>query len=86
MRKNGLFNHQKLWSTFHQTILLRGSTFHLSEVVGSEVISITNGLESKKTSGVDGIPVKFIKAEPNSIGRLVTRFVNSSVTSGIFPD
>ena len=34
----------------------------------------------------DGISVRFLKAEPNSIGRLVTRLVNSSLTSGIFPD
>ena len=62
------------------------STFHLSEVAESEVISIINGLECKKASGFDGIPVRFLKAEPNSIGRLVTRLVNSSIASGIFPD
>ena len=36
------------------------STFHLSGVSESDVISIINGLESKKTSGVDGILVRFI--------------------------
>ena len=62
------------------------SSFHLSEVLESEVISIINNLGCKKASGVDGISVRFLKAEPNSIGRLVTRLVNSSLTSGIFPD
>ena len=62
------------------------SALHLSEVAESEVVSIINGLESKKASGFDGIPLRFIKAEPNSFGRLVTRLVNSSITPGIFPD
>jgi len=39
-----------------------------------------------KASGFDDIPVRFTKAEPNSIGRLVTRLVNSSIASGIFQD
>ena len=30
--------------------------------------------------------LNFIKAEPSSIGMLVTRIVNLSITSGIFPD
>jgi len=33
-----------------------------------------------------GIPVRFIKAEPASIGQLITRFINCSITTGIFPD
>ena len=64
---------------------LASSVFHLSEVSESIVISIINGLESKKASGVDGIPVQFIKAEPSSIGSLVTRLVSFSIKSGIFP-
>ena len=52
--------------------LLASSVFHLSEVSESIVISIINGLESKKATGFDGIPVRFIKAEPSSIGSLVT--------------
>ena len=59
---------------------------YLSEVSDSEVISIKNGLENKKASVVDGIPVRFIKAEPTSIGQLITRLINRSITSGIFPD
>ena len=39
-----------------------------------------------KAAGVDGIPVRFIKAHPASIGRLIARLVNHSITSGIFPD
>ena len=62
------------------------STFNLSKISESDVISIIKGLDSKKALGVDGIPVKFIKAEPNSIGILITKLINSSITSGIFPD
>ena len=60
--------------------------FCLSEVSETTVTSIISSLDTKKASGVDGIPIKFIKAEPSSIGMLVTRLVNLSITSGIFPD
>ena len=43
--------------------LLASSVFHLSEVSESTIISIINGLESKKATGVDDIPVRFIKAD-----------------------
>ena len=59
---------------------LASSVFHLSEVSESTIIY---GLESKKATGVDDILVRFIKAEPSSIGSLVTRLVNSSIKSGI---
>ena len=62
------------------------SVFHLSKVSEPKVISIINGLESKKATGFDGIPVRFIKAEPSSIGSLFTRLVNFSMKSVIFSD
>ena len=43
-------------------------------------------MDTNKAAGVDGIPVRFIKAHPASIGRLIARLVNHSITSGIFPD
>ena len=46
---------------------MASSTFHLSDVSESDIISIISDVESKSASGVDGIPVRFIKAEPNSI-------------------
>jgi len=58
---------------------------YLIKVSESDVISIIKDLDNKKASGVDGIPVRFIKAEPDSIGILITRLVNC-ITSGIFPE
>ena len=66
--------------------LMALSVFHLYEVSEYRVIFIINGLESKKDTGFDGIPVRFIKTEPSSIGNLVTQLVNFSIKSGIFPD
>jgi len=34
----------------------------------------------------DGITIRFIKAEPFSLGSLITRLVNISIKSGSFPD
>ena len=66
--------------------LMALSVFHLYEVSGSRVIFIINGIESKKDTGFDGIPVRFTKTEPSSIGNIVTQLVNFSIKSGIFPD
>ena len=62
------------------------STFQLNTVSEVLVISIISSLDTKKASGVDDIPVRFIKTHPLSFGRLVTRVINHSIISGTFPE
>jgi len=43
-------------------------------------------MDTKKASGIDNIPVRFIKIHPLSFRRLVTRIINQSITTGTFPE
>ena len=67
-------------------ITVDAPAFHLSTVSDDTVISVISSLDTNKAAGVDGIPTRFIKANPTSIGRLIARLVNHSIASGVFPD
>ena len=58
------------------------SSFQFTAVSEALVISIISSLDTKKASGVD-IPTRFVKIHPDSFGRLLIRFINHSLTSGI---
>ena len=58
----------------------------LSVVSVESVISILDSLDSKKATGCDGLPARFIKAYPAEMGTLVTTLINQSILSGKFPD
>ena len=60
--------------------------FNFSTVSDDTVTSVISSLDTNKAAGVDGIPARFIKAHPASIGGLIVRLVNHSIASGIFPD
>ena len=62
------------------------SAFQFTTASEALVISIISSLDTKKASGADNIPTSFIKIHPVSIGRLVIRLINHSITSGIFPE
>ena len=49
-------------------------------------ISVISSLDTNKAADVNGIPARFIKAHPASIGGLIVCLVNHSITTGIFPD
>ena len=59
------------------------SSFQFTAVSEALVISIISSLDTKKASVVD-IPTRFVKIHPDSFGRLLIRFINHSLTSGIF--
>ena len=46
--------------------------FHLNTVSDDTVISIISSLDTNKAASVDGIPARFIKAHPTSIGGLIS--------------
>ena len=60
-------------------------SFQFTAVSEALVISIISSLDTKKASSVDDIPTRFVKIHPDSFGRLLTRLINHSLTSGIFP-
>ena len=59
------------------------SSFQFTAVSEALVISIISSLDTKKASGVDDIPTRFVKIHPDSFGRLLTRLVNHSLTWNI---
>ena len=62
------------------------SPFQFTAVSEALVISINSSLDTKKASGVNDIPTRFVKIHPDSFERLLTRLINHSLTSGIFPE
>jgi len=62
------------------------SPLKLSEVTVQDVVEYISYLDSHKAVGVDGIPAKFIKASPLNIAVLMTKLINKSILSAIFPD
>ena len=62
------------------------SAFQFTTVSEALVILIISSLDTKMASGADNIPTRFIKIHPVSIRRLVTRLIDHSITSGIFPE
>ena len=51
-------------------ITVNAPMFHLNTVSDDTVISVISSLNTSKAAGVDGIPARFIKAHPASIGGL----------------
>ena len=59
----------------------------LTTVTEEVVISAICGLDSKKATGCDKLPIRFliIKTCPEAMGRLFTVLVNKSISTGRFP-
>jgi len=57
-----------------------------TEVTFQDVVEYISHLDSHKAVGVDGIPVKFIKASPLSMAVLMTKLINKSILFATFPD
>ena len=60
--------------------------FSLSTVSVNDVVSILNSLDSKKATGCDELPLRFLKACPAEMGKLVATIINQSILTCKFPD
>ena len=58
----------------------------LSLITKDEVEKTINALDSKKASGVYGIPIKMVKGSSPFISNILADIYNSSVLSGVFPN
>ena len=61
------------------------ANFQMSTVDVDEVASILISLDSTKATGCDDLSVRFIKACPYAMARLLTRVINKSISSCTFP-
>ena len=64
----------------------RDTTFQISAVGVDDTVSVLSNLDSAKATGCDGLPVKFLKACPLAMGRLLTKVINQSISSHSFPN
>ena len=51
-----------------------------------EVASILTSFDSNRATGCDGLSVRFIKACPLAMARLLTRIINQSISLCTFPN
>ena len=69
--------------------IMRGgtkSTTNFDEVTEWDVKRILSKLSSKKASGYDEIPVKFLKMTSNSLVKPLTKIINTCLRQNVFPD
>ena len=60
--------------------------FDFEEVSEQEIIKIMKNLSTKKASGYDEIPIKFIKKASRQLSKPITMIVNQCLLQNIFPD
>jgi len=61
------------------------NSFFIQPTSCSEVIEIVDQLKSKTSYGVDGIPISIIKATIQNIAEPLSRLINCSISTGVFP-
>ena len=61
-------------------------TMFLSPTDSEEILVILNNLKPKNSSGHDNLNSKFLKAIKHEIKEPLSKLINQSLTSGIFPD
>ena len=55
-------------------------------ITEEQVLKEINAMPTKKAVGIDGISCKLLKAAAPEIVQSVTKSINKSFTSGVFPD
>jgi hypothetical protein len=60
--------------------------FHLYQVSDNKVLQILKNLKSKTSSGFDGISTELLKKVADIIHIPLTRIINSSISTGVFPE
>ena len=63
-------------------------SLNLTAVSEDVVISMICKLDTKKATGCDYLPIRFIKTCPEAMGRLLTvrMLINKSISTGRFPE
>ena len=61
-------------------------SFYMYPTDPNEIISIAASMKNKASFGCDNIPLKIVKSSINSVADVLSNIINSSFTTGIFPD
>ena len=60
--------------------------YDLIAITEDVIISMICKVDSKKATGCDKLPIRFIETYPEAMGRLLTVLVNKSISTGKFPE
>ena len=58
----------------------------LSPTTPEEILTLINGLDSKKSCGNDDIPVRTLKLSKYLLAPLLSNVINESICDGVFPN
>ena len=62
------------------------NSFFLSPTTPEEILTLINGLDSKKSCGQDDIPVRTLKLSKYLLAPLLSNVINESICDGVFPN
>ena len=72
--------------SFIESKINRSTKFTIPLITEEHVLKEISAMPTKKAVGIDGISCKLLKAAAPEIVQSVTKIINKSFTSGIFPD
>ena len=76
----------KRLKSFIESKINRSTKFTIPLITEEHVLKEIIAMPTKKAVGIDGISCKSLKAAAPEIVQSVTKIINKSFTSGIFPD
>ena len=76
----------KRLKTFIESKINRSTKFTIPLITEEHVLKEISAMPTKEAVGIDGISCKLLKAAAPEIAQSVTKIINKSFTSGIFPD
>ena len=72
--------------TFIEKIILNEKSMFLYDIIENEIRNLIDSLENKSSSGFDNISNIILKKLKSSIVPPLTKIVNLSLTTGVFPE
>ena len=78
------FNHPSIMAI--KKFCTQGQSFDFVHVTPNDVKSCIVNLDSKKSTGYDGIPVKILKAGTGPLSMIISELINMSIDECTFPD
>ena len=64
----------------------QGQTFHFVHITANDVKSCIINIDSKKSTGYDGFPVKLLKVGADPLSMIISELINISIDECTFPD
>ena len=79
-------DHPSIVVTNKKKFCPRGQTFDFVHVTANDVKSRIINMDSKKSTGYDGFPVKLLKVGADPLSMIISELINMSIDECTFPD